>query len=161
MDNLTIGLFGTCGTTTWRKSFIDAYAERGIRYFNPQVDTWTPECAEGEAWHLANDRIIVFPVTDETFGFGSLAETGFSLHQALSRVEHTFVLTYVSPDVCERLKEENPLMAKESYKARALALAHLKNVQHPNVFQVQSLHEMRDKSIALYKIAQDLQALRG
>lgn len=161
MDSLTIGLFGTCGASTWRNSFIEAFKSREIRYFNPLVADWSPVCAVQEAWHLANDRIIAFPVTDETYGFGSLAESGFSLYQAISKAEQTFVLTYVAPDVCAELKASNPSMAKESYKARTLALAHLNQIRHPNIFQVQSLDEMLTKSIALYKIAQDLQALRA
>ena len=71
------GLFGTCGTTTWRQEFIDAYKDFAIDYFNPQVADWNPELAVLEAQHLVHDDIIVFPVTAQTYGTGSLAETGF------------------------------------------------------------------------------------
>lgn len=73
------------------------FAEHGIPFFNPQVDNWTPELADVEAWHLANDRLVLFPVTGETFGFGSLAETGFSVQSALSVNANRFVLLYIAP----------------------------------------------------------------
>ena len=65
---MCIGLFGTCGGSKWRDEFMAAYEERGINFFNPQVADWTPECAEIEADHLVNDDVILFPVTNETFG---------------------------------------------------------------------------------------------
>ena len=75
----TIGLFGTCGKSTWRKPFIERFNALKIPYFNPQVENWTPECTDIEAEHLANDGVILFPITDETTATGSLAETGFSI----------------------------------------------------------------------------------
>ena len=61
-----IGLFGTCGSSTWRAPFIEAFEAEGIEYFNPQVDDWTPELASVEARHLAGDAIITMVVTGET-----------------------------------------------------------------------------------------------
>ena len=78
-----IGLFGTCGNSRWRDAFIEKYKELGIAFFNPQVEDWTPDCAVEEARHLAEDRIILFPVTSETYGIGSIAETGFCVLQAI------------------------------------------------------------------------------
>ena len=79
MDYLTIGLFGTCGKTIWRKRFVEIYDGLGINYFNPQVEEWTPDSAELEAEHLANDKIVLFPITHETYGIGSLTELGFGI----------------------------------------------------------------------------------
>lgn len=74
---LAIGMFGTCGGSTWREKFIEKYEEQGMNYFNPQVENWTPECAVDEARHLAEDKIILFPVTQD-------AETpGLYRYQAL------------------------------------------------------------------------------
>ena len=73
---MTIGLFGTCGNSKWRDSFIKDYEKEGIDYYNPQVDNWKPEDAKVEAEHLANDKIILFPVTRETSGLGSLVTVG-------------------------------------------------------------------------------------
>lgn len=60
---LCIGLFGTCGTSKWRSTFIDHYNDEGINFFNPQVNDWKPEDAIKEAKHLAEDTVILFPVT--------------------------------------------------------------------------------------------------
>lgn len=80
---LCIGLFGTCGKSTWRVPFMTRYTELGIPYFNPQVEDWKPEDAVIEAEHLADDDVILFPVTSETYATGSLAETGFSILNAV------------------------------------------------------------------------------
>lgn len=37
-----IGLFGTCGTTTWRRDFIQTFEDLAIAYYNPQVAEWDP-----------------------------------------------------------------------------------------------------------------------
>jgi hypothetical protein len=57
-----IGLFGTCGKSIWRKPFIEKHNEFGIKYFNPQVPTWDPSCAVKEAYHLAHDDILIYPL---------------------------------------------------------------------------------------------------
>lgn len=80
MSNLkdVVGLFGTCGTSLWRDPVMEELAVAGIEFFNPVVPDWTPECATIEADHLATDKVILFVVTGETEGFGSLAETGWA-----------------------------------------------------------------------------------
>jgi hypothetical protein len=30
-----IGLFGTCGNSTWREDFIELYNNEGLEYYNP------------------------------------------------------------------------------------------------------------------------------
>src|SRR5271156_2620325 len=82
-NSVTIGLFGTCAGSQWREPFKAAYEIEQITYFDPQVPNWTPECAVVEAEHLADDEIVLFPVTGESYGTGSLAETGFSILQAI------------------------------------------------------------------------------
>ena len=58
-----VGLFGTCGDSTFRKDlFIPEYERLGIAYFNPQVDDWKPEYADVEADHLATDTVQCWPV---------------------------------------------------------------------------------------------------
>jgi hypothetical protein len=146
----TIGLFGTCGGSRWRNPFMAKYAELGIEYFNPQVDNWTPELAEVEAWHLVNDELILFPITSETYAAGSLAETGFSVVSALRWNAQRFVVIYVDPSVSDSLVQSNPEAARDSVRARKLVLAHLQKVESPNVFVVNSLDEMLETSINLY-----------
>lgn len=149
-----VGLFGTCGTTTWRREFMQAYDDLAIDYYNPQVDDWTPELALLEARHLVHDDIVLFPVTGQTYGTGSLAETGFSILQVLKSVQnaqsHRKVIVYIEPQLDPQLVQENPLAAKESTRARALVAAHLEHVQDPNVYVVHSMQEMLMLSIRLY-----------
>ncbi len=80
---LTIGLFGTCGNSTWRDPFIKKYKELDIQYFNPMVDIWNEELAKVEAQHLAEDKIILLPIVNETYAFGSLSEAGFLILNAI------------------------------------------------------------------------------
>lgn len=150
MNDLTIGLFGTCGGSTWREPFKAVYDEFGIAYFDPQVPDWKPELAEVEARHLANDQLLLFPVTDETYGFGSLSETGFSVLSALRWNANRFVVVYVAPDVNDVLKLKNPTAADDSRRSRKLVLAHLALAKHPNVFVVDDLGQMLDVSLKLY-----------
>ena len=156
-----IGLFGTCDKSKWREPFMQLFAEHKVPFFNPMVDNWTPELAEVEAWHLANDKLILFPVTSESYGFGSLAETGFSINSALTLNKGRFVLMYIAPDVDDALKQEDPVRAKASRTARALAIAHLAHVANPNVIVVKSMREMLDKVLALYAAVELLERVRG
>lgn len=161
LNPLSVGLFGTCGGSRWREPFTQAFDPLGIPYFNPQVDNWTPELADLEAWHLANDRLILFPVTDETFAFGSLAESGFSIQSACSLNATRFVVIYIEPDVCQALKVSSPEQADASRRARKLALSHLKKVSNPNVFYATSLDDMRVKALKLYAALELLESVRA
>lgn len=152
-DVITIGLFGTCGNSQWRTSFIEYYQKNRIEYFNPVVPDWKPENAVVEADHLVSDEIILFPVTDETYGTGSLAEIGFSIAQAIKSNKEGFVVIYIAPKVSDKLVEQNPILAKDSNKARALCLGHLHEQKdlYPNVYIVDSLERMFEVSVFLYK----------
>ena len=149
-----IGLFGTCGSSRWRDAFIQHYTTHNVEYFNPQKDDWKPEDSQIEADHLINDDVILFPITDETFGTGSLAETGYSILSAIRSNSQRFVIIYIDPQLQPELFTLNPLAAKESSNARAIVLAHLKHAQHPNVFVVDSLDQMLSLSLKLYTVAQ-------
>lgn len=157
----TVGLFGTCGGSTWRDAFMALLSQHNIAAFNPQVDNWTPELADIEAWHLANDQLILFPVTDETYGFGSLSETGFSAMSALSLNANRFVLMYIAPEVNEALKQASPEQADASRRARKLVMAHLAQSAHPNVFVATSLQDMLDKTLKLYAAIELLDSVRN
>lgn len=158
---ITIGLFGTCGGSKWRDPFIEKYKELGYGFFNPQVDDWKPEYANIEAKHLVEDEIILFPVTDETYGLGSLAETGFSINQVLKSAKNRSVVLLIEPRVKEELEIANPSLAKESMRSRALVTAHLKQVNHPNVYFVNNLEDMLRASLKLYSVHNILKQLRN
>ena len=152
---ITIGLFGTCGNSTWREKFIEVYSKKNINFFNPQKENWIPEDAEKEAEHLVNDDIIVFPVTGETYGCGSLAETGFSIMQAIRSDKNRFVIIFIENDLNEILKNDD-VAYRESKRSRALALAHLKKTNHENVFIVSSLDDMLKVSLKLHDAVKSL-----
>jgi hypothetical protein len=128
----TIGLFGTYGNSTWRDSFIEEYKKRGIEFFNPQLPagTWTPGCVKIENDHLMNDGIILFPVTHETTGHGSLAEIGFSISASLRRNPDRYFIfmihdTCTAPDATEDAR-------KESERSRVLVKSKLYEISKTN-----------------------------
>lgn len=148
---LCIGLFGTCGRSRWRDRFMALYTERGIEFYNPNVPDWKPELAQVEADHLANDDVILFPVTAETYGTGSLAETGFSIIQAIRLDDRRDFVILIEQRLDEDL--DNAELRKESLRARALVLQHLKKLRLPNVYVVDTLEEMLQLSLVLYQAA--------
>lgn len=158
-NSTCIGLFGTCGNSIWRSQFIQAYENANIQFFNPQVDNWSPDRAEFEAEHLVNDDIILLPITDETYGLGSLAETGFSILQGMKN--NRYLIALIDSDVSENLKIDNPILARESLRARALTLAHAKNIKHQNVFFVDSLEKMLDLSFTLHNVVEQLKSAQA
>ncbi len=152
-EKICVGLFGTSGQSTWRKAFIEKYTEAGIEYFNPQVAEWTPACAEAEALHLAEDGIVLYPILGETFGIGSLAESGFAAAQTLrhglrhGKTRH--ILFFIEPKVIAALREKSPAQADESERARYLVRSHLDKLNLPNMHPCQSLAEMLALSLEL------------
>lgn len=147
----TIGLFGTCGGSTWRDPFMERYDQLGIPYFNPQVDDWKPEDAAIEAEHLATDPIVLFPVTSETYGTGSLAETGFSALNAINLNHQRDFVMMVDPELDEAL--DDPVARKESLRARALVRAHLGKLSLSGLYIVDSMDDMLSLSVELHDIA--------
>jgi len=152
-NNITVGLFGTCGRSTWRNSFIQKYKDLNISFFNPQVEEWDPSMAAIEAEHLAEDEIILFPVTSETYGTGSLAETGFSILQAINLEKNREFILLIEPVPAEELKE-NMELYKESCRARALVIQHLKKLKLKNVYVVNNMEDMLNISIELVKVCE-------
>jgi hypothetical protein len=153
MSKLCIGLFGTCGVSRWRDKFIEQYDFMSCDFFNPQKDDWKPEDAEIEAEHLAEDQVILLPVLSETYGLGSLAEIGFSIAQAMKSDDRRDFVILVDQKPDDALQSELALY-RESYQNRALVKAHLKKLRLPNVFVVDTLDEMLELSLDLYRNAE-------
>ena len=83
MKKIRIFLGGTCAETTWRNELIPLLVKRGIDYFNPVVDDWTPECQaieEDEKNNKCNYHLYV--ITKEMMGTYSIAEIVHSAHLA-------------------------------------------------------------------------------
>jgi len=145
-----IGLFGTCGTSTFRKKlFIPKYENLGMNYFNPQVDNWDPNCAVLEAQHLAEDSIILFPITSETYGMGSLSEIGFSLLHALRLNGDRDLVVLIDQHLDDELMQ-NEILAKESLRARRLVLEHSLKLKLSGFYVVKTLLAMLNLSIELF-----------
>lgn len=150
-NNLCIGLFGTCGGSQWRTPFKQAYDVANVRYFDPQKEGWHPEDAAIEARHLSEDGIILFPVTSETYGMGSLSEVGFSITQAIRLDDRRDILVLIDRQLDPRLVEDNPALAKASLQARALVYEHLRKLRLPNVYVMESMEHMLTASFTLYQ----------
>lgn len=151
MSNLCVSLFGTCGDSKWRDPFMERFSAEGIEFFNPVVEDWTEECMEIEADHLANDRVIVIPITDETYGTVSLTEVGFTVAQAAMNPDRQYIIM-VDPKVNRSSKcVSNPDIANESDKLRKMVLKHLAKVDLANVTVAENLSEALDAACLLYK----------
>lgn len=155
---LAIGLFGTCGKSKWRQPFMEKYLELGIDFFNPQVDNWQPEMAVEEAKHLAEDAVVLFPITGETYAAGSLAEVGFSILNAIKLDDRRDFIIMIEMKLDESL--DNEVACKESLRSRALVVQHLKKLRLPNVYIVDTLGEMLAISLQLYEAAKIREPLR-
>ena len=147
-NGITIGLFGTCDKSVWRNEFIDEYNIRKISHYNPQVADWQPECADIEAYHLAHDKIILFPVLSETDGLGSLSEIGFSIMNAIKLNTSAHFIILIDDKVDDSVGDEN--IRNKSNTNRALVKAHLKELDLSNVYLVDTLDEMLYVSLVLY-----------
>jgi hypothetical protein len=148
---VTVGLFGTCGESKWRDQFVQKYKELGISFFNPQTDDWKPKNAVEEARHLAEDEIILFPVTNETYASGSLAEVGLSILQAIKLDDRRDFIVLIDTDLADSLSDQ--IAREESLRARALVLEYLRKIRFSNIYLVDSLSQMLEVSIRLYEAA--------
>jgi hypothetical protein len=122
----------------------------GEGFFNPQVDDWKPELAVVEAGHLAEDCVVCVPITKETYSLGSLAETGFSLMQAMKLDDRRDFVVLIEQELDEELMVDAAL-SKESLRSRALVLQHLKKLRLANVYVVDTLEEMLDVALKCYE----------
>ena len=143
-----VGLFGTCGNSTWRDSVIEALKENGVVFFNPQVDNWTPELAVVEATHLSTDSVLVVAITDETTAFASLAEVGFAVAAAAKAPNSRAIIVHVAREVDPNVADA--AVVKDSNRARKLVLEHLKKCNLNNVFVVDNLNDLTTAAIAQY-----------
>lgn len=75
-----VGLFGTCGGSTWRRPYYDQLWDADIEFFDPQIQpethgrSWCEADIENEVRHLERNPVLMFKVTGETTGLMSLLE---------------------------------------------------------------------------------------
>lgn len=153
MTPICIGLFGTCGGSKWREPFKDRYRNHGLvdeeNFFDPQKADWKAEDAVIEAHHLANDRVIVFPITPETYAEGSLAEVGFSILNAIRLDDRRHFVVHIALKLDDALMADTQ-RAKASLRGRALCMEHLKKLRLDGLYVVPTLEEALDVSMACY-----------
>lgn len=161
----TVGLFGTCGNSKWREPFIKRLNQLNVSWYNPCRDDWDPI---EDSFQLKNDKIILMPVTDETYGTGTLSESAFGIVTTLASVYKSSakLVIYVSPEVkfdSNNSQLNNEVAVKESNRARRIVREHIKAFGDlPNVYFVDSLEKMllvTEKLVQLVKLEDELKAI--
>ena len=158
---VTIGLFGTCDGIPWRVPFIEQYEKEGIKYFNPDYgDDWHPGCIPEENYFLNNAEMILFPVLKESLGSGSLGEIGFSIQNVVRNIQsgkQQFLIVLIDDKCTDERKTEEE--RERSTKDRALVKSKLQErLSYPVITMVNTLEEMMDMSLELYKFLKDKSA---
>jgi len=68
-------LGGSCNPTTWRMDVaIPMLKDKGITYYNPQVDFWEPSLVELEQQAKKNAQLLFFVIDNRTRGLASMVE---------------------------------------------------------------------------------------
>lgn len=97
------------------------------------------------------------PVTDETYGTGTLSESEFGIVSTLASIyqKSTKLVVYIAPEVKydESVNSRNNKVAvKESNRARKIVSEHIKVFSNlPNVYFVSSLDKMLEVTELLVK----------
>lgn len=154
----TVGLFGTCAHSQWRKPFVEALERLSIPVFNPQLapGAWRPELenqyVQEELYHFEHCPIVVFAITAESLSLLSLAELGFCVahlleNQRQQREQH--LLVYIDTQClaldtpAQAVKESNQMRKLMKDKLR-LAAERIKNIR---IFS--SLERLQEAACAL------------
>ena len=83
MNNEKWFLGGTCSKTKWRDELMPLLDKANIKYFNPVVKNWTPECQAIEEDEKNNKcNVHLYVITPEMKGIYSIAEIINSCWQA-------------------------------------------------------------------------------
>jgi len=147
-----VGLFGTCGDSTWRDDkAIPALQAADLEFFNPVVADWTPDCMEVEARHAAEDRVILMGITGETTAVGSLAELGWIALQAQLRGQSVVVFL---EDMDESTLDPAVAQNVRPNKVRALVREHMGKLplslfQSGTISMCETLDEAVERAVEL------------
>ncbi len=71
---IKVFLGGTCNGSSWRDKIIPVLREKGIDYFNPVVDDWTPDCQVEEQYQKKICDYHLYVITPKMTGVFSIAE---------------------------------------------------------------------------------------
>ena len=153
MQNV-IGLFGTCDGSQWRVPVIERLDRESIEWYNPDAgDNWEPWMADEENRQLKEAHIILFPVLEESLGYGSLGEIGFSILNIRDNIvagSNQCLIVFIA-DACAD-ERKTPEQRKDSDRARKLVKSKLAAVTHTNVYLVESIDDMVELAIAKQKV---------
>jgi hypothetical protein len=123
-----VGLFGTCGSSTWREDKVVPMLEaQDIASFNPVVKDWNEACMKVEAEHAASDQVILMIITGETTAIGSLAESGWIALEAVANGQK--IVLYIEDMPVEKCPAKDEFGgALTPNKTRKLVRSHLAKV---------------------------------
>ena len=147
---ITIGLFGTCGHSKWRFPFIERFQKLGINFFYPIG--LEASGSTNYAEHLTGDQIVLFSITEEDYGFKLLHELEsvvefFAETKDLSR----HIVIAINPYLDEELIGKDLQLSLVSEERISFVTSHIRDLQIPNVHMVDSMNEMLEVSIQLYR----------
>ena len=75
-------LGGTCNESTWRNKLIPLLEEKGLEYYNPVVEDWTPEHQQEEYRQKEICDVHLYLITKKMKGVFSIAEAVASCQDA-------------------------------------------------------------------------------
>ena len=85
-----IFLGGTCNESTWRNKLIPLLEEKGIEYYNPVVEDWTPEHQQEEYRQKEICDVHLYLITKKMKGVFSIAEAVASCQDASKLILFVF-----------------------------------------------------------------------
>ena len=139
-----VGLFGTCGNSSWREDqVIPALKEANVDYFNPVVSDWNEEAMKNEAEHAATDKVIMLVITGETTGIASMAESGWIANLCHLRGQSLVIFLEDMPEE----PQDGSLRINKTRKLLRNYIEQLKGAGHVHSFE--NLQEATDKVISL------------
>ena len=97
----SVFLGGACNPTTWRQDIaIPKLKEKGVTFFNPQVNDWSPELVEIEDYAKQDAEVLFFVIDYKTRSCSSMVESAYlaGCGRQLILVVNTF------KDTCDRAK---------------------------------------------------------
>lgn len=71
MSNKKVFLGGTCNGSQWRETLIPMLS---VKFFNPVVENWTPECQDEEIKQRQECDFCLYTITPKMTGVYSIAE---------------------------------------------------------------------------------------
>lgn len=79
LKEIYIFLGGTCNGSIWRDGLIPLLQKEEIKYFNPVVSNWTPDCQAEEYKQKKICNTHLYIISKEMTGTFSIAEAGDSV----------------------------------------------------------------------------------